>query len=57
MIASLAVVPAINAARDQGPDGEATFSRLHRLTVLLTVMVLLLSIGLLVAIAGTSPGY
>ncbi len=57
MIASLAVVPSINAARDEGPSGEATFSRLHRFTVLLTIMVLLLSISLLVAIAGTSPGY
>ena len=57
MFASLAVVPAINAARDQGPAGEKTFSRLHLLTVLLTVMVLLLAVALLVAIGGTSLGY
>ncbi len=57
MLASLAVVPAINAARDQGPAGEKTFSRLHLLTVLLTVLVLLLSLALLVAIGATSLGY
>ncbi|MEM9208061.1 MAG: DUF4149 domain-containing protein [Pseudomonadota bacterium] len=53
MFASNAVVPTINAARDRGPSGETTFNRLHRLTVLLTVIVLLLAIGLLVAIAST----
>ena len=57
MFASLAVVPAINKARDAGAEGEATFRRLHRLTVMLTVLALLLSVAVIVAIAGTSAGY
>lgn len=52
---SLAMVPGINAARDAGPSGEARFRRLHRINVLLTVVVLLLGIGVLVATAFARP--
>ena len=57
MLVSLSVVPTINRARDAGPEGDAAFRRLHKLTVMLTVLALLLSIAVLVAIAGTSAGY
>ncbi len=40
-IVSLAMVPHINAARDAGDAGAAMFERLHRLSVLLTVVILL----------------
>ncbi len=50
-VASLGLVPRINAARDAGEAGHATFSRLHRISVLLTVVILLLGIGVLAAIA------
>lgn len=48
---SLAMVPYINAARDSGPAGQAKFARLHRASVLLTVVVLLLAITILAVVA------
>ncbi|MDJ0793512.1 MAG: DUF4149 domain-containing protein [Woeseiaceae bacterium] len=48
---SLRMVPQINAARDAGQAGEALFSRLHRISVLLTVVILLLGIAVLVAVS------
>ena len=48
---SLAMVPHINAARDAGESGRTKFTRLHRTTVLLTVVVLLLGIAILAAVA------
>ena len=48
---SLAMVPKINAARDAGQTGQATFSRLHRTSVLLTVVILLLGLSILAVIA------
>lgn len=45
------MVPAINAARDEGDAGRKRFGRLHGINVLLTIAVLLLGIGLLVALA------
>ena len=46
-VISLRMVPAINAARDAGTSGEARFRRLHGASVLLTVVILLLGIGVL----------
>ncbi|MEM9072286.1 MAG: DUF4149 domain-containing protein [Myxococcota bacterium] len=43
---SLAMIPAINAARDAGPAGAARFARLHKINVLLTVVILI--VGLVV---------
>lgn len=48
---SLRMVPRINAARDAGDSGRAAFSRLHRMSVLLTVGVLLLGIAVLAGMA------
>lgn len=48
---SLAMVPSINAARDAGQAGHARFVRLHRISVLLTVAILLLGITILAVIA------
>lgn len=48
---SLAMVPHINAARDAGEAGMATFSRLHGVSVLLTVIVLLLGLAVLATVA------
>lgn len=45
------LTPAINAARDAGPDGEARFHRLHRRSVQLNAVVLVIGIGLLIAFA------
>ncbi len=50
-IVSLALVPRINAARDAGEAGAASFEKLHRLSVLLTVLILLAGIVVLVHIA------
>ncbi|MEM7278722.1 MAG: DUF4149 domain-containing protein [Pseudomonadota bacterium] len=47
---SLAMVPRINAARDAGYAAQATFSRLHHISVLLTIAVLLLGISILVVV-------
>ena len=48
---SLRMVPRINAARDAGEAGHALFSRLHRISVLLTVTILLLGLGILAAVS------
>ena len=48
---SLGMVPRINAARDSGEPGHATFVRLHRISVLLTVVILLLGVGVLTVVA------
>jgi hypothetical protein len=45
------LTPAINAARDAGPDRSDRFRALHRRSVLLNALVLLIGIGLLVAFA------
>ncbi len=45
------LTPEINAARDEGPPGEARFHRLHRRSVILNGVVLLIGMGLLVAFA------
>lgn len=46
-IASLRLTPAINAARDAGQAQQARFATLHRLSVALTLIVLLLGIAVL----------
>jgi hypothetical protein len=50
--AALALVPAINAARDRGDAGAARFRLLHRLSVLATLIVLLLDVAFIAVIAG-----
>ncbi len=54
------LTPAINAARDAGLAGQAQFDRLHRRSVRLNALVLVLGLVLLVAFAArttpTSPG-
>ncbi|MEM7504946.1 MAG: DUF4149 domain-containing protein [Pseudomonadota bacterium] len=50
-VISLAMVPRINAARDAGEAGKTTFSRLHLVSVLLTLTILLLGIGVLAIVA------
>jgi hypothetical protein len=45
------LTPAINAARDSGPSGQAQFQRLHRRSVRLNALVLAIGIGLLIAFA------
>jgi hypothetical protein len=45
------LTPAINAARDAGASGQDRFERLHRRSVRLNALVLLLGLGLLVAFA------
>ena len=52
-IVSLKMVPSINAARDAGEAGASRFHKLHRLSVGLTVIVLLLGI-IALGIVGTS---
>lgn len=47
---SLALVPGINAARDAGDAGSARFARLHRLSITLTVVILLLGIVVLITL-------
>lgn len=43
-LASLWLVPRINAARDAGAAAEDRFARLHRASVLMTVIILLLGL-------------
>lgn len=54
------LTPAINAARDAGPGARARFDGLHRRSVRLNGLVLVLGLGLLVAFAArpapTTPG-
>ena len=45
------LTPAINAARDSGPHGDLLFNRLHKRSVLLNSVVLLMGLGLLIAFA------
>jgi uncharacterized membrane protein len=45
------LTPAINAARDAGPEGRDRFDRLHRRSVRLNAVALLIGIGLIVAFA------
>lgn len=45
------LTPAINASRDEGPSGAARFRRLHRRSVVLNLVVLLIGTGLLIAFA------
>jgi hypothetical protein len=45
------LTPAINAARDAGPEGHERFERLHRRSVRLNAVALLLGVGLIVAFA------
>ncbi len=49
-VASLRLTPVINAARDRGEVQHARFERLHRLSVVLTLIVLLLGIAILLAL-------
>jgi len=49
------LTPAINAARDAGPDGSARFDRLHKRSVRLNAVALLIGIVLLVAHATRRP--
>jgi len=51
LYAGNSLTPAINAARDSGPAGEARFNRLHRRAVLLNMLVLLIGCALLVRFA------
>lgn len=56
---SLRLVPAINAARDAGDEGAARFERLHRLSVSMTVVVLLIGLAAIALIglaANLVPG-
>ena len=49
------LTPAINKARDEGPSGKARFDRLHRLSVILNGIVLIMLIGLTIAHAARPP--
>lgn len=49
-VASLRLTPVINAARDAGAAERARFARLHRLSVVLTLVVLLLGVAVLLAL-------
>lgn len=55
-VVSLRLVPAINAARDAGESGAARFSRLHRVSVMLTVIVLVLGV-VAIATIGLNAGF
>lgn len=52
---SLWMVPAINAARDAGEAGKTRFENLHRLSVLFTVLILLLGIGVIAVVSAAQP--
>ncbi len=49
-LASLRLTPVINAARDAGEAQHARFEKLHRLSVVLTLVVLVLGIAILLAL-------
>ena len=51
LYAGNSLTPAINAARDAGPAEHPRFDRLHRRSVRLNGLVLVLGMGLLVAFA------
>ena len=45
------LTPAINAARDAGAEGQERFKKLHRRSVCLNALVLVIGVGLLIAFA------
>ena len=49
LYAGNSLTPAVNAARDEGPAGKPRFDRLHKRSVRLNAVVLLLGLGLLAA--------
>jgi hypothetical protein len=51
LYAGNSLTPAINAARDAGPAGNERFERLHRRSVRLNALVLVMGVGLLVGFA------
>ena len=51
LYAANSLTPAINAAREAGSSGEARFNQLHRRSVRLNGLVLLIGVGLLIAFA------
>ncbi len=51
---SLWLVPHINAARDSGDFGRSRFDRLHRISVSLTVFILIIGVALLGMIGASS---
>jgi hypothetical protein len=51
LYAGNSLTPAINAARDAGPAESPRFERLHRRSVVLNGLVMLLGVGLLIAFA------
>ena len=53
-VISLRLVPRINAARDSGDAGQGRFERLHRISVVLTVVILIIGVGLL-SFIGANP--
>ena len=53
-IISLKMVPFINAARDAGEAGASQFHKLHRLSVGMTVVVLLLGAAALVIVGASA---
>lgn len=53
---ALALVPRINAARDAGPAAKAKFARLHGASVVLTIVVMLMAVGVLVIVGNQAAG-
>ncbi len=51
---SLWMVPRLNAARDLGDAGRSRFERLHRISVALTVAILIIGIALLSVIGANT---
>lgn len=51
LYAGNSLTPAINAARDTGPEGQELFERLHRRSVRLNALVLVIGLALLIAFA------
>lgn len=47
-VVSLGMVASINAARDEGASGDSRFQRLHRASVLMTILIMVLGISVLV---------
>ncbi|MEO1202712.1 MAG: DUF4149 domain-containing protein [Pseudomonadota bacterium] len=45
-VVALAMIPAINAARDAGEAGHARFAALHRVSVALTILMLLIGLAI-----------
>ncbi len=55
LYAGNSLVPQINRARDEGPSAHQRFLRLHRRSVRLNALVLVIGLGLLLAFANR-PG-